>query len=159
VKRIVVCADDYNIAPGVSKAIRELIAQGRLNATSVMTLFPGLEEEANALLATPSPVPLQIGLHLTLSGGFAPRTASYLRSPRCILRARISGSTGRASRPKSKRNSPPSGRPSAAPPITSTATTTASSSRAYSGCSSRRFRGLRRKPGCVSARRRASFRF
>ena len=71
-KRIVVCADDYNLSPGVSKAIRELIAKGRLNATSVMTLFPGLEEEAKALRETPSPAPVQIGLHLTLSGGFVP---------------------------------------------------------------------------------------
>lgn len=71
-KKIVVCADDYNISPGVSKAIRELIAQGRLNATSVMTIFPGLEEEAKALASTPSPNPVQIGLHLTLSGGFTP---------------------------------------------------------------------------------------
>jgi predicted glycoside hydrolase/deacetylase ChbG (UPF0249 family) len=72
VKKIVVCADDYNISPGASKAIRELIAQGRLNATSVMTIFPGLDEEAKALANTPSPTPVQIGLHLTLSGGFAP---------------------------------------------------------------------------------------
>jgi predicted glycoside hydrolase/deacetylase ChbG (UPF0249 family) len=72
VKRIVVCADDYNISPGASRAIRELIANGRLNATSVMTIFPGLDEEAKALANTPSPNPVQIGLHLTLSGGFAP---------------------------------------------------------------------------------------
>lgn len=77
-KRVVLCADDYNLAPGVSKSIRELIAKGRLNATSVMTLFPGLAEEAKALLATPAPVPLQIGLHLTLSGGFTPLSASPL---------------------------------------------------------------------------------
>jgi predicted glycoside hydrolase/deacetylase ChbG (UPF0249 family) len=72
VKRIVVCADDYNLSPGVSKAIRELVAKGRLNATSVMTIFPGLDEEAKALAATPSPTPVQIGLHLTLTGGFSP---------------------------------------------------------------------------------------
>lgn len=79
-KRVVLCADDYNLAPGVSQSIRELIAKGRLNATSVMTIFPGLEQEAEALLATPSPVPLQIGLHLTLSGGFAPLAAPPLPS-------------------------------------------------------------------------------
>jgi predicted glycoside hydrolase/deacetylase ChbG (UPF0249 family) len=78
VKRVVLCADDYNLAPGVSKSIRELIALGRLNATSVMTVFPGLDEEAAALKATPAPVPLQIGLHLTLSGGFAPLAAAPL---------------------------------------------------------------------------------
>jgi predicted glycoside hydrolase/deacetylase ChbG (UPF0249 family) len=81
VKKIVVCADDYNIAPGVSKAIRELIALGRLNATSVMTIFPGLEEEAKALADTPSPAPLQIGLHLTLSGGFSPLASPPLATP------------------------------------------------------------------------------
>lgn len=79
-KRVVLCADDYNLAPGVSKSIRELIAKGRLNATSVMTLFPGLAEEAKALLATPAPAPLQIGLHLTLSGGFTPLAAPPLPS-------------------------------------------------------------------------------
>ena len=77
-KRIVLCADDYGISPGVSKAIRELIATGRLNATSVMTIFPGFAEEAKALAETPSPAPAQIGLHLTLSGGFAPLTAPPL---------------------------------------------------------------------------------
>ena len=30
------CADDYGISPAVSKAIRDLVARGRLNATSVM---------------------------------------------------------------------------------------------------------------------------
>lgn len=71
-KRIVLCADDYGLAPGVSQSIRELIALGRLNATSVMTVFPDLEEEAKRLSATPSPSPVQIGLHVTLSGGFKP---------------------------------------------------------------------------------------
>jgi predicted glycoside hydrolase/deacetylase ChbG (UPF0249 family) len=72
VKRIILCADDYGFSPGVSKAIRELIAKGRLNATSAMTIFPGFAAEAKALKETPSPAPVQIGLHLTLSGGFAP---------------------------------------------------------------------------------------
>ncbi|MCW5682007.1 MAG: ChbG/HpnK family deacetylase [Xanthobacteraceae bacterium] len=71
-KRIVLCADDYGLAPGVSQAIRELIALGRLNATSAMTVFPDLAEEAKRLAVTPSPAPVQIGLHVTLSGGFKP---------------------------------------------------------------------------------------
>ncbi len=71
-KRIVVCADDYGLSPGVSKAIRDLIAKGRLNATSVMTIFPDLMSEAKLLTETPSSAPIQIGLHLTLSGGFSP---------------------------------------------------------------------------------------
>ncbi|HVT56350.1 MAG TPA: ChbG/HpnK family deacetylase, partial [Xanthobacteraceae bacterium] len=35
-RRIVLCADDYALSPGVSAGIRELLAAGRLNATSVM---------------------------------------------------------------------------------------------------------------------------
>ncbi len=77
-KRIILCADDYGFSPGVSKAIRDLIAKGRLNATSVMTIFPGFAEEAKALAETPSPLRAQTGLHLTLSGGFAPLTAPPL---------------------------------------------------------------------------------
>lgn len=71
-RRIVICADDYGLAPGVSRAIRELVVAGRLNATSVMTLFPDLEGEARALLSVAEAPGLGIGLHLTLTGGFAP---------------------------------------------------------------------------------------
>ena len=37
------CADDYGISPGVSKGIRDLVAQGRLNATSVMVVAPSFD--------------------------------------------------------------------------------------------------------------------
>lgn len=75
-RRIVLCADDYALAPGVSSAIRELIARGRINATSVMTVFPEFEAEAKALQATKSPIPFSIGLHATLTGGFDPLVAA-----------------------------------------------------------------------------------
>jgi predicted glycoside hydrolase/deacetylase ChbG (UPF0249 family) len=78
VKRIILCADDYGFSPGVSKAIRDLVGEGRLNATSVMTIFPGFAEEAEALAQTPSPLRAQFGLHLTLSGGYAPLTVAPL---------------------------------------------------------------------------------
>jgi predicted glycoside hydrolase/deacetylase ChbG (UPF0249 family) len=74
-RRIVVCADDYALAPGVSRAIRELVSKGRLNAISVMTVIPGFEAESAALLSMPSPIPLSIGLHTTLTGSFAPLAA------------------------------------------------------------------------------------
>ena len=35
-RRIWLCADDYGLAEGVNRAIRDLISRGRLNATSVM---------------------------------------------------------------------------------------------------------------------------
>jgi predicted glycoside hydrolase/deacetylase ChbG (UPF0249 family) len=80
-RRIVVCADDYALSPGVSAGIRELIAAGRINATSVMTIFPEFEQEAKALQATKNSIPIQIGLHATLTGNFAPLKATSISSP------------------------------------------------------------------------------
>lgn len=77
-KRIRICADDYGIAPGVSQAIRALIEARRINATSVMTLFPGLKEEAGRLSAAAQGSGASLGLHLTLTGGFAPLAAAPL---------------------------------------------------------------------------------
>ncbi|MFG1345676.1 ChbG/HpnK family deacetylase [Xanthobacter autotrophicus DSM 431] len=74
-RRVVLCADDYAIAPGVSEAIRQLIAARRINATSVMTVFDGLKEEADALKAAARDMGASIGLHVTLTGTFAPLTA------------------------------------------------------------------------------------
>ncbi|MFH1556144.1 MAG: ChbG/HpnK family deacetylase [Pseudomonadota bacterium] len=81
-KSIWICADDYALAPGVSEAIRALLAMGRLNATSVMTVFPGLAEEAacldEALRTKPTPTSASIGLHVTFTGGFTPLAADPL---------------------------------------------------------------------------------
>jgi hypothetical protein len=71
-RRIVLCADDYALAPGVSSAIRTLLANARINATSVMVVTPELAAEARALTALPSPLKIEIGLHVTLTGGFKP---------------------------------------------------------------------------------------
>ena len=49
-RRIWLCADDYGMAPGVNTAIRELIQQRRLNATSVMTAAPHLDADEVAAL-------------------------------------------------------------------------------------------------------------
>jgi predicted glycoside hydrolase/deacetylase ChbG (UPF0249 family) len=69
------CADDYGIAPGVNAAIRELIARGRLNATSVMVLAPSFTpDEAGALINAGRAA---IGLHLTLTAPFRPLTADF----------------------------------------------------------------------------------
>lgn len=79
-RRIVLCADDYALSPGVSRSIRELIGAGRLNATSAMTVFPGLREEAEKLLAVKSPIRFLVGLHVTLTGGFKPLAAAPLKT-------------------------------------------------------------------------------
>jgi predicted glycoside hydrolase/deacetylase ChbG (UPF0249 family) len=73
------CADDYGISPAVSRGIRELVAQGRLNATSAMVVAPSLDRaEAEALKSLNiGQRRVAIGLHLTLTGLFKPMTADY----------------------------------------------------------------------------------
>src|SRR5215217_5493703 len=74
-RRIWLCADDYGIAPGVNAAIRDLVARGRLNATSVMVVAPSFSPaELNALVEAGD---CAIGLHLTLTGPFKPLTAGF----------------------------------------------------------------------------------
>jgi chitin disaccharide deacetylase len=80
-RRIVVCADDYALSPGVSRAIRDLVSRGRLNAVSVMSVIPGFEQECVSLLSTKSPIPLSIGLHATLTGSFKPLAALPIATP------------------------------------------------------------------------------
>jgi len=62
---LLLCADDYGIAPGVGRAIRDLVGRGRLSAVSCMTLWPEFAGEA-ALLA-PLAGQIDLGLHLTLT--------------------------------------------------------------------------------------------
>jgi predicted glycoside hydrolase/deacetylase ChbG (UPF0249 family) len=78
-RRIWLCADDYGIAPGVNTAVRDLIARGRLNATSVMVAAPSFSRaEASALLVLNAGTQrVAIGLHLTLTGPFRPLTPGY----------------------------------------------------------------------------------
>jgi predicted glycoside hydrolase/deacetylase ChbG (UPF0249 family) len=78
-RRIVLCADDYGISPGVNAAIRELIARGRLNATSAMVVARSLTaSEAAALAGLRRIMPrLQIGLHFTLTAPFGPLSGAY----------------------------------------------------------------------------------
>src|SRR5436305_9304451 len=78
-RRIWLCADDYGIAPGVDRAIRDLIARGRLNATSVMVVAPGFGRESAEMLAALESTGTRaaIGLHVTLTGPLRPRTPDY----------------------------------------------------------------------------------
>ncbi|MFO0996743.1 MAG: ChbG/HpnK family deacetylase [Alphaproteobacteria bacterium] len=62
---VVLCADDYGLAPGVSAAIRELLGLGRLSATSCMSLSPHWPTEGPAL--APYREQADLGLHLTLT--------------------------------------------------------------------------------------------
>lgn len=81
---IILCADDYGIAPGVSRAIRDLIARRVLTATGCMTGGPWWPEEGAAL--RPLSGMADCGLHITLTDqtplGAMPRTAPDGRLPR-----------------------------------------------------------------------------
>ena len=78
-RRITLCADDYGISPGVNQGIRELIALGRLNATSVMVVGPAItRDDVSALQDAVAKNPnCEIGLHATLTAPFHPLTMHY----------------------------------------------------------------------------------
>ena len=78
-RRIWLCADDYGIAPGVDKAIHDLIERGRLNATSVMVVAPSFARQGATMLAALNSAGPRaaIGLHVTLTGPLRPKTADY----------------------------------------------------------------------------------
>jgi predicted glycoside hydrolase/deacetylase ChbG (UPF0249 family) len=78
-RHIWLCADDYGIAPGVNGAIRDLVARGRLNATSVMVATPSFQQsDAEALAGlNEDGRRVAIGLHVTLTAPFKPMTADY----------------------------------------------------------------------------------
>src|SRR5215471_7767833 len=78
-RKLWLCADDYGISPAVSRAIRDLIGLGRINATSVMVTTPSFSAaEAQALcdIAAASHR-AAIGLHFTLTAPFRPAALTY----------------------------------------------------------------------------------
>jgi predicted glycoside hydrolase/deacetylase ChbG (UPF0249 family) len=78
-RRIWLCADDYGISPSVSLAIRDLVARGRINATSVMVLTPSFHRaEANAIaFLNSNGARVSIGLHVTLTAPFRPLSQAF----------------------------------------------------------------------------------
>jgi predicted glycoside hydrolase/deacetylase ChbG (UPF0249 family) len=85
-KRLVVVADDFGMHPAVDRAVLVLGLQGRLSATSVMSLGSHWRESAPWLSAGP----LQVGLHVDLPPGHEslPRSmiSAWLRTlPRRML--------------------------------------------------------------------------
>jgi chitin disaccharide deacetylase len=63
-RAVVLCADDYALSPGISRAIVQLAEQGRLSAISCMTGSAHWSEHAEWL--RPLIGKVDIGLHLTL---------------------------------------------------------------------------------------------
>lgn len=90
VRRIILCADDYGLAPGVNAAICDLIARRRINATSVMAAAPTLDaREAGALRRNAEEGGASIGLHLTFTAPFAPLTGGRFLPLRRLLLAAL----------------------------------------------------------------------
>lgn len=75
--RLVIGADDYGLSAAVSAGILELIAQGRLSATSCMTTFEEWPQAAARLRDAPQ---VALGVHLTLTD-FAPLAPSPSLAP------------------------------------------------------------------------------
>ena len=78
-RRIWLCADDYGISAGVNDAIRQLILNRRINATSVMTVAPHFDgDEADALaLLNSGERRAALGLHVTLTAPFKPLSEGF----------------------------------------------------------------------------------
>lgn len=95
VGRVILTADDYAIAPGVSAAIRQLAEQRRLSATSAMANMARWPEEAARL--KPLRDRIAIGLHLDLTAwrplGAMPTFAPERRFPKlpALLAAGLRG--------------------------------------------------------------------
>src|SRR6266481_2880740 len=78
-RRIWLCADDYGLSEGVNRGIRDLIARGRLNATSAMVVGAAIgRDEVAALQRVAADRPrCAIGLHATLTAPFRPLTMHF----------------------------------------------------------------------------------
>lgn len=63
---IVLCADDFGLAPGVSRAIASLAQARRISAISCMTRSPSWPRDAARLHDVPDVI--ELGLHLELTG-------------------------------------------------------------------------------------------
>ncbi len=72
-RRLTLCADDFGQSAAISGGILQLIAAGRLQATSVLSQGPDWSASAPALkeLVTGEGAPAEAGLHLNLTHAFA----------------------------------------------------------------------------------------
>jgi chitin disaccharide deacetylase len=66
-RSVILCADDFGLADGVSRGIVELAEMGRLSATGAMTNMPGWRRAARSLM--PLRDRTAVGLHLNLTAG------------------------------------------------------------------------------------------
>lgn len=83
-KPIFLCADDFGLNTAINEGVIALGLQGRLSATSCMSLAPAFARDAATLTQTP----LATGLHLSLTEPGASHMASQTL-PKVILRSML----------------------------------------------------------------------
>jgi chitin disaccharide deacetylase len=66
VKRLIINADDFGLAPGVNRAIVELQRAGALNSTTLMATAPGFSAAVYLAFSQPA---LSVGCHVVLVDG------------------------------------------------------------------------------------------
>lgn len=74
-RRLVLCADDYALAPEIDRGVCALASARRLSATSCMTLSPHWERSAGAL--TPYTDRIAIGLHYNLTESYGGKVLAW----------------------------------------------------------------------------------
>ncbi|MCO4053566.1 MAG: ChbG/HpnK family deacetylase [Bosea sp.] len=97
--RLVLCADDYALTDGVSRAILELLASRRISATGAMTSRPGWKGWAAPLLVYADVADLGVHLNLTCAAplGSMPNLCREGRFPglRTVIRAALTSAAAR----------------------------------------------------------------
>lgn len=89
VKPLVLCADDYGQSVAIGAAVRALVAQGRLTATSAMVLAPHWPAEAARLAEWRGRI--DVGLHLDWTSPFAIAAGHGLTLGATMRRALLGG--------------------------------------------------------------------
>jgi predicted glycoside hydrolase/deacetylase ChbG (UPF0249 family) len=88
-KPVIVCADDFAFSEGVSLAIAELAAMGRLSATSAMVLSPRWAQDAALLRDLRGRI--DVGLHLDWTSPLAIAAGHGLPLGRAMLKSLARG--------------------------------------------------------------------
>ncbi len=71
-RKVLLCADDFAISSSVSSGIEDVVAAGRLSATSSFVTFPEWPSEAKRLVALRGKVAIGIHLNLTVGAPLGP---------------------------------------------------------------------------------------
>ena len=98
-KGFILCADDFAMTDGVSRAILDLLGRGKLTATGAMTNRPHWRRLAPELAAFAGRADLGLHLNLTCAGPLSPMPrlapAGTLPGLKEVARAAVASATAR----------------------------------------------------------------